>query len=85
MRGWLLVGVVVAGFDEWALRHGRPTMSAWHRDAFAAHPVMVSAAWAYLVAGHLTGWLPARFDVLVQVAVRRSAWRTRGDDRRAGW
>ena len=63
MIGWAAVAVVVSAYDGWALATGAETMSTAARRSYAAHPVVLAAATAYLV-GHLTGLLPRRVDPL---------------------
>lgn len=63
--GWGLILAVVAGYDLWALKARRPTLSAEFLEA-VRHPRrrwFVIAAWGYLTV-HLFGILPRRYDPL---------------------
>lgn len=64
--GWAAIPAVVLGVNTWALRHGHHTMSHTYRCAFTAHPALVGAATAYLLA-HLTGGCPPRYDLLRRI------------------
>jgi len=63
MRGWLAIAGVVVGFDVWACRRERDTLSCAFRRAPRALTITTSA---YVLA-HLFGLMPDRVDPLVRL------------------
>lgn len=64
-RAWLGLAAYVAGYDWWAYRTGRDTLSQSYGRALDSpvRRVPTLIAWAYLVA-HLTRTIPQNLDPL---------------------
>jgi len=71
-RAWLGLLVYVAGYDWWAWRTGRDTLSQSYGRALDSPvrrwPTVVG--WAYLVA-HLTRTIPDRYDPLRRIGLEK--------------
>lgn len=63
MNPWIVLAIFIATYDGWLIASGRPSLSNHYAATSRQHPVLISAATAYLLA-HLYGVLPRRTDVL---------------------